>query len=63
MIAMAAKTYTTYPLLLFCGRTGDGQLFFGVIRGVRHGVSKGLEDGLRMPALWVATLDTAIRLF
>jgi hypothetical protein len=33
------------------------------IRGVRHGVSKGIEDGRRPPTLRVATPETALWLF
>jgi hypothetical protein len=33
------------------------------IMGVRHGVSKGVEDGRRLLALWVAIPETAVRLF
>jgi hypothetical protein len=38
---------------------------FGVLarRGGRPGVSKGVEDGHRMPALWAATPETAVRPF
>jgi hypothetical protein len=32
-------------------------------RGVRRGVSKGVEDGHRLPALLAATPETAVRLF
>ena len=28
LIAMAFKTYTTYPLIIFCGRTGVDSLVF-----------------------------------
>jgi hypothetical protein len=32
-------------------------------RGVQHGVSKGVEDGCRLPTLWVATPETAKKPF
>jgi hypothetical protein len=37
-------------------------IFTNKYRGVQHGVSKGVEDGRRLPALHVATRETAVRL-
>jgi hypothetical protein len=32
-------------------------------KGVQQGLSKGVEDGRRLSTLWVATPETAVRLF
>jgi hypothetical protein len=43
--------------------TPAGEDKIGETRGVRRGVSKGVEDGSRPLALWAATPETTIRTF